>query len=279
MRRTLMIAVGAAVALATAAVAIAVTTAAGVTTTTATFDAAKVNSKTRSCTGADTKAYEITNGRYVGSVNFTNPSTDLDGPLTIRARTVFSTTDTRGYVAGSFGVKDEDSRASGRIWGTLSGDKFVGFLQGWSWGHHALVLGNVSATFVPATGFTDGAVGSTSSHDVLAVIAGPVCKGPKPEPASGAKHDDKADHKSGHKTGHKPDRPSRPVRVKGEVTAVGDGSDGSTITVKWAGPATVTCKRDATSPATAGFAIGTKVEMKCEKVGDDWVLRELKTHT
>lgn len=48
-------------------------------------------------------------------------------------------------------------------------------------------------------------------------------------------------------------------RGKGEVSAVGDGSVGSTITVAVKGPKVATCKRDATSPVTTGFPVGTKV--------------------
>ena len=176
MRRTLIIALGTAVALATAAVAVAaVFTAAGVSSTSATFAAAKVNSETRTCTGvADGKSFQITNGRYTGTADFTNPATDLDGALTIHARTTYSTTDRLGYVDGSFRIKDGDSRVNGKFWGTLSGDKLVGFLAGESRGNHAKVLGNMSATFVPGTGFTDGKLGAGSSAVVTAVIAGPV---------------------------------------------------------------------------------------------------------
>ena len=66
--------------------------------------------------------------------------------------------------------------------------------------------------------------------------------------------------------------------VDGKVSAVGDGSVGSTITVASRGPSTATCTRDATSPATTGIAVGTKVAMKCELIGTTWTLRELRTH-
>ncbi len=252
MRRTLIIALGTAVALATAAVAIAVTTVAGVSTTTATFAAAKVDSKTRTCTGADGKAFQITNGRYVGTIDFTNPATALDGALTIHARTTYSTTDSLGYVEGSFRVKSDDSRVNGKFWGTLTGDKLVGFLAGKSRGHHAVVLGNMSATFAPSTGFTLGTLGSGSSPSVTAVIAGPACKGPKP------------------------DKPARTVSVKGEVTALGTGTP-ATVTVRSKnGLATAVCTLDTTSPTTTGFPVGTKVEMKCELISGVWTLRVLK---
>ena len=188
MRRTLIIALGALVALVTAAVAVAaVSTAAGVSATTATFSTDKATDvRTRTCTGADGKEFTITNGRYTGQADFANPAADLDGPLTINARTVVSTTDDLGYVTGSFRVKDDDTRFAGAFSGTLKGDKLVGFLTGVSRGNHATVLGNLSATFVPGTGFTEGALGSSSSTSVLAIVAGPVCKGRKAEPKAEA---------------------------------------------------------------------------------------------
>jgi hypothetical protein len=256
MRKTVTIAVAAAVALATAAVAMAaVFTASGVSPTTATFSTDKVAKlKARTCTGADAKAFTLTDGHYTGVADFTNPATDLDGTLTIHAKTTYSTTDGFGWVEGSFRIHDHPTNLSGKFSGTLKGTDLVGFLTATSRGHHARVLGNLSATFNPATGFTGGALGSTSSTGVLAVIAGPVCKPPKPAP--------------------KP-KPARPVSVHGVVSVVGDSSVGSTITVMSKGPSTATCTRDATSPATTGFAVGAKVEMKCELVGSTWTLRQL----
>lgn len=253
MRKTLMIALGAAAALVTAAAALAVVfTASGVGATTAGFATDKVTDLTaRTCTGADGKTFTVTKGHYTGTADFTNPATDLDGPLTINARTTYSTTDGLGYVEGSFRVKDDATRLSGKFSGTLTGTQLVGFLTAASRGHHARVLGNLSATFVPTTGFSAGALGSSSSTAVLAVVAGPFCKGAKP---------------------------TKPVSVNGQVSAVGDGSVGSTITVTSKGPSTATCTRDATSPSTAGFTVGTKVKMKCAYIGTTWTLRELDKH-
>ncbi len=162
MRKTLVIAVAAAVALATAAIAMAaVFTASGVSATTATFATDKVKLRSASCTGADGKAFTITHGRYTGTATFADPAAELSGALTIEARTTYSTTDGLGYVTGSFRVRDgqdDRNRLGGRFTATLKGSQLVGFLNASSRGHHARVLGNLSATFVPAAGFTAGAV-------------------------------------------------------------------------------------------------------------------------
>ena len=262
MRRTLIIALGAVGALITAAAAVAAFAASGVSTTTATFSTDKAaDVRTRTCAGADGKEFKITNGRYTGQADFANPATDLDGPLTINARTVVSTADGLGYVTGSFRIKDDDTRFGGTFTGTLKGDELVGFLAGVSRGNRATVLGNLSATLVPGTGFSGGALGSSSSTSVLAIVAGPVCKGrpaeSKPKP--------------------KPEKPkhARPALFLGEVSAVGNDAVGSTITVTSKGPSAATCTRDATSPSTAGYPVGTRLLMVCEKVDATWTLRKL----
>lgn len=233
MRRILIIGLGTAVALATAAVAIAVTTAAGVSTTTAMFTAAKTEANTRSCT-ADGKTFEITNGHYTGTAAFAAPNAALGGALTIHARTTYDTVAKLGYVQGSFRIKDGDSRVNGKFWGTLNNGSLVGFLTGKARGNHAVVFGNISATFVPATGFASGQLGSGSTGDRIAVIAGP-CKGDKP------------------------DKPASPVTVKGVLTLA---ATAATVTPK-EGAAT-TCTFTAGSSLVSGFSNGNKVEMKCD---------------
>jgi len=263
MSKTLVLSLGAAVALVTAAVALAVVyTASGVSATTAGFSTDKVSPlKTSTCTGTDGKSFTLTHGHYTGTATFAAPAADLGGALTIDARTTYSTTDGLGYVDGSFRVKNDPSRLSGRFTGTLKGTQLVGFLTAESRGHHARVLGNLSATFVPATGFTAGAVGSTSSTAVLAVVAGPVCKGPKPAPKPEPKH---------------------PVTVNGDVTGLDTVLPDMSITLAPKHGPAQTCAIDSSSPSTASFPIGTKnVEMRCNWVGTPTAvltLRELHKH-
>ena len=264
MRKTILIMVAAAVALVAAAVAYAAYTASGVSAATATFSTDKVSPlRTGSCTGGDGKAFTVTSGHYTGVASFAAPATaaELNGRLTIDARTVYSTTDDLGYVTGSFHVRnDRQTRLNGHFTATLKGTQLVGFLDASSRGRHARVLGNLSATFTPTTGFTAGLIGSTSSTAVLAVIAGPTCPKPRPEPKP------------------VPAPSHRPVHVEGTISAIGDGSLNSTVTVSSRGPSTATCARDATSPATTGFKVGDRVEMGCTYIGTTWTLRELKKH-
>ncbi len=260
MRRTLTIVLGSAAALATAAVAFAVVpTVSGVTEATATFENATLEkSKTRSCTAGDRK-WEITDGHYTGTVVSTNVV--LDGSLKIHARTTYNTTDALGYVSGSFKIKDDDSRVKGTFSGTIKGGQLVGFLTGKSHGNHARVLGNLSATFAGGTtNFTDGKIGTGSSANVLAVVAGPVCKGEKHEKSEKSEKSEKALR----------------VEVKGEIAAIETAP--ATITVEGK-DGSKTCNVDAAYAIPDGFPVGTKdVEMKCEAIGNpaQWTLRKLE---
>jgi hypothetical protein len=255
MRKTLIIAGGAVAALVAAAVAVAAVSV-GVSPTTATLSTETYSAKTRTCTGGDGASFAITEGRYVGKADFSTPVSDLDGSLTISARTTQDTTTTNtnakiGYVEGSFRIKDDDSRVWGRFWGTLDkSNKLSGFLVGESRGNHTKVFGTLNGTFDPTKGFTSPAtVGSTSASAALAVVAGPVCKDPKPTP-----------------------RPKR-LEVHGTL-ALGTGN----VSVTRNG-FTATCTVDKDSPSLTGFAKDDKVEMKCENPGSGWLLRGLKKDT
>lgn len=268
MRKTLIIALGAAVALVTAAVAVAVVpSAAGVSEVTATFSTGKAEkSVTRGCTGADNKAFQITNGRYIGTMVSANAV--LNGPLTIDARTTYSPTDSLGYVEGWFRVKDDDSRVSGRFSGTLKSGKLVGFLTGASRGNHARVLGNLSAGFDPAGGFSGGTLGSASSG-ALAVIAGPVCRAKKSD-------DRKSDDTS------KSDKHARPVFVIGKVTKLDPTSTPQSITVDPPGDKTPeqTCVlKPGKSPSLGDVAVNSQVGMICGPVDGKLTLLVLKKHS
>ena len=251
MRRTILIAVGAAVALATAGIALATLSAAGVSATTATFNAAKERSETRTCTG-DGDTYEITNGRYTGKIDFADPNSDLDGPVTIHARLVRNMSDKIGYVDGWFRIKDDDRRGHGKFVGVVDGDGNVdGFVQGRVNRHYALVLGGLSAKFSNDGGFTEGRLGNGTTS-LPAVLVGRPCKNSKPAGIA--------------------------VRlvVKGKVSQL----DAAKITVDPRDKtAAQTCEiKSGTSPSLEGVAVGSEVEMGCGLVDGKMTLLKLKKH-
>ena len=124
---------------AAAAAVAAVFTASGISTTTATLTTAQAGDvKTRTCTGEDGKSFTITDARFTGTADFTNPATELDGPLTLTARSTVDNGSHLGFVQGSFRVKDDDTNLKGSFVGTLdAAGKFSGFLTGASRGNHA----------------------------------------------------------------------------------------------------------------------------------------------
>jgi hypothetical protein len=263
MRKSFSIGIAAAAALATAAVAMAaVFTASGVSATTATLTTTTASERVRSCTGGDGKAFSVTDGRYTNTsataADFTNPANDLDGPLAIHSRLTLDTGSHLGYVEGTVKVKDGDTRLIGRFAGTVdatsSPTKIAGFLTAHSRGNHATVLGTLSGTYAPATGFALS-LGSAPSG-TLAVLAGPVCKGEKPKPNPPTP------------------RPKR-VEVKGTLTI----NAGGTVTVTGKGPTTTTCTLGSVS--TTGFITGDRVEMKCEynTTTSLWTVTRLEKHS
>jgi hypothetical protein len=251
MRRPIVIAAAIAAALATSGLALATLGASGVSATTATFSATKERSDTRTCTG-DGDTYEITNGRYVGTVDFADPNSDLDGPVRIQARTVLNKTDGVGYVEGWFRIRDDDRRGHGRFVGTLDGSGNVdGFVQGRVNRKYAVLLGGMSAKFSADGGFTEGKLGNGTTS-LPAVLVGRPCKDSKPEGIA--------------------------VRlvVKGKVSKL----DAASITVD---PRDETspqsCELKAgTSPSTEGVAVGSEVELGCGLVDGKMTLLKLKKH-
>ncbi|MGZ8686931.1 MAG: hypothetical protein ACXWZP_00740 [Gaiellaceae bacterium] len=251
MRRIILTAVAATAALVTAGLALATLNASGVSATTATFSAAKERSETRTCTG-DGDTYEITNGRYVGTVDFADPNSDLDGPLRIQVRTVLNKTDGVGYVEGSFRIKDDDRRGHGKFVGVLDGSGSVdGFVQGRVNRKHAVLLGGMSAKFSADGGFTEGKLGNSTSA-LPAVLVGRPCKNSKPAPVA--------------------------VRlvVKGTVSAL----DSAKITVDPRDKtAAQTCEiKEGTSPSLGDVKLGSEVEMGCGLVDGKMTLLKLKKH-
>lgn len=250
MRRTIVIGVAIAAALSTAGLALATMSASGISATTATFNAAKERSETRTCTGnGDT--YEITNGRYAGTVDFADPNSALDGPVWIQVRTVLNKTKGIGYVEGWLRIKDDDRRGHGRFVGTLDGSGNVdGFVQGRVNREYAVLLGSMSAKFSADGGFTEGKIGSGTTS-LPAVLVGRPCRDSKPAGIA--------------------------VRlvVKGTVSKL---DTSITVDPKDKTPAQTCEIKAGTSPSLEGVGVGTEVEMACGLVDGKMTLLKLKKH-
>lgn len=179
----------------------------------ATFTATTVkHSKTTTCTGSD-GTYAVTHATYTGSSTSSDPR--LNGTLVVDVESVLNTSSNLGTLKGHFHIRNSSSgTADGSLTGVLSG----GTLQGLATGHvhgprpskgsppsppmlPGALLGNVTASFSAAGGFTSGSLGSGSGTDTATVMSGSCPRTPKP-PAS---HPAPPAHPS-HPATHKPKR-------------------------------------------------------------------------
>jgi CHRD domain len=165
-------------ALAVAGVAAASHRAQGTQQAAASFNATTVtHSKTATCTGSD-GTYEQTTATYTGTA--TSSDTRLDGPLTIRAHSVFNTTSGLGWVEGSFRVKGSSGDVHGTLHAAISGANAVGALDGKAGHPEGKLIASLAAAFAPSTGFSSGSLGSGTVNGAGVVFQQGDCKRVKP---------------------------------------------------------------------------------------------------
>jgi hypothetical protein len=237
-------------ALVTAGVAVATLGFSGTQTVTATFTAARDRADVRACTGGD-GTYEIVKGRYTGEAD--SSVAGLDGPLTLNVTSVYNTTEKVGWMTAAVKIRrgsgSDDRDFTGKLTGTLtgSGDTRVldGFASGRIGGRYADVLGNVTASFTAAGGFTGGKLGEGGAN--IAVMVGNACVKPGPIAVR--------------------------LVVKGTIESLSDTS----ISVKPRdGSGSQACAIKAgISPSTSRFERGDGVEMRCGLVSGDMTLLKL----
>lgn len=154
--------------------------------TSASFDAATVSDlKSDSCTGAD-GTYVRTRATYTGTATSTDAR--LNGALVVQASTVYNTTTKLGVVDGRFRVTTTSGHTDGHFRAVDSNGSLAGFADGRSKANdvHANLLANMSATFDPTTGFSQGKLGDGSSTDTAVFVSGHCRRGPSgPSGASG----------------------------------------------------------------------------------------------
>jgi hypothetical protein len=250
MRRAIVLAALGVAALATAGIAVATLSLTGTQTVTATFSAAKDRVETKTCTGSD-GTYEIVKGRYTGEAD--SSVAGLDGPLTLYVTSVYNTTEKVGWMTGLVKIRrsgGDDQELNGRLVGTLtagSGDARTldGFLTGRLARRYADVLGNVTASFTAAGGFTNGKLGEGGAN--IALLTGRACVG------------------------------SNDIAVKLVVNGTIDALSDTSITVKPKdGSSSQTCDvKQGTSPSVSKFEKGDSVEMRCGLVGGTMTLLKL----
>lgn len=136
----------------------------------ATFDAATVTDlHSGTCTGAD-GTYTRTKATYTG--NSVSSDARLNGTLTVKARTLYNSTTGLGVVQGRFRVDNADGHTAGKFMAVDTAGSLDGFVGGWSMGPHAGLVGSLTATFDPATGFSEGQLGTGSSTNAAVFVSG-----------------------------------------------------------------------------------------------------------
>jgi hypothetical protein len=245
-----MMAGAACAALAVTGAALATLGFSGTQTVSATFGATRDRGDVRTCTGAD-GTYETVRGRYTGEADST--VTGLDGPLTLGVTAVYNTTEKVGWLSATVKIRrtgSDDRDFVGKLTGTLtggSGDARVldGFLTGRIGGRYADVVGNVTASFTPAGGFTGGKLGEGGADTALMIGKACVKQGSS----------------------------SVQLVVKGKLASL----SATSISVEPTdGSAAQTCAIKAgVSPSTSKVEVGDTVEIRCGLVGGEMTLLKL----
>jgi hypothetical protein len=164
----------------------------------ATFDAATVTDlHSRTCAGAD-GTYTRTKATYTG--NSVSSDARLNGTLTVKARTFYNSTTGLGVVQGRFRVDNADGHTAGKFMAVDTAGSLDGFVGGWSMGAHAGLVGSLTATFDPATGFSDGQLGTGSSTNAAVFISGH-CGRDDGQGSGGQKHHQHSKHGKHRKNG------------------------------------------------------------------------------
>jgi hypothetical protein len=139
-----------------------------------TFTASAGSTSTRTCTTTDGKTIVVTDGRYTGA---SSGDPDLTGPISLRARSVINTTDNIGVVNGSFRIDAANSRDTQGVYSTVyDHGSIAGLAVGKAHQPNARLLGNLSATFAAATGFTNGKLGGGTAGGSAVELAGGACR-------------------------------------------------------------------------------------------------------
>lgn len=139
----------------------------------ATFSASAGTTTSRTCTTSDGKTITVTDGKYTGRAA---GDPDLAGAITLRVRSVVNTTDKVGTVNGGFRVDVSGRDTTGAFASVYDNGAIAGLATGRAHSPGAKIVGNVSATFDPSTGFTDGKIGGGTAGGSAVELGTGSCK-------------------------------------------------------------------------------------------------------
>jgi len=139
----------------------------------ATFSASAGTTTSRTCATSDGKTITVTDGKYTGTAA---GDPDLAGAITLRVRSVVNTTDKVGTVNGAFRVDVSGRDTTGAFASVYDNGAIAGLATGRAHSPGAKIIGNVSATFDPSTGFTDGKIGGGTAGGSAVELGTGSCK-------------------------------------------------------------------------------------------------------
>lgn len=177
MKRTSIIASIAVLALGAASIAVAkgLDDAKSVSAVAGSFTATTASKvQTRTCTTTDGKTLVTSNGTYTGTAS---GDADLTGPITIRAFSTINTTDNVGVVSGTLKIDTASSRDSqAQFSAVYSGGSLAGLATGHAHDPYMRLVGNLSAGFSSAGGFTSGKIGGGTAGGAAVEVGPGRCK-------------------------------------------------------------------------------------------------------
>jgi hypothetical protein len=206
----------------------------------ATFSATAGTTTSRTCTTTDAKSITVTVGKYTGTVL---GDADLAGAITLRVRSVINTTDKVGLVNGAYRIDVSGRDTVGAFSSVYDNGAVAGLTTARAHDPGLRIVGNLSATFDPAAGFTGGKIGGGTTGGSAIELGGGACK------------------------------PSQPTRehsaARGAISAL------STASVTVAG---LTCNLPSSKSAdiNAKFKTGDNVEIRCDFAGGQNTLTRIE---
>ena len=229
MCRLILVAAGTAV-LATAGLALAKGGPSKSVEVSGTFTATNASKvETTTCTTSDGRTISISQGTYTGTAT---GDPDLTGPITLAARSTVDSTAGVGVVSGRLRIDTSGRDTLAAFTTVYDHGTIAGLAAGAARGPGARLLGNTSAGFTAAGGFTNGKIGGSAGGS--AIELGPTrCARTKPSKEESA--------------------------ARGTVTAVSDSS----ITVA---ALTCTVPNDLSAKVTGALHIGDHAEIHCRLI-------------
>ncbi|MGN6798544.1 MAG: hypothetical protein ACTHKS_10365 [Gaiellaceae bacterium] len=139
----------------------------------ATFSASAGTTTSRTCTTTDGKSITVTDGKYTGTAL---GDADLAGAITLRVRSIVNTTDKVGTVNGAYRIDVSGRDTFGAFSTVYDGGAIAGFTTARAHDPGTRVVGNLSATFDPAAGFTGGKIGGGTAGGSAVELGRGSCK-------------------------------------------------------------------------------------------------------